>query len=548
MMNFSWSIKGYMGGALRLVAAATLLFLYFMFGIDLRAHATILFDSASVSEVSYELDAGKEAVGLTLLVDGVRLPGRWSDGKTSVSFDIIKIGSTNLGVAIAISTNVIGQALPAGRKVTPAVVSESRIILSAIDGDTRTVKDQIRGLEDIYPLLATICATLDDRASIAAMIASVRVDVRQLLDKTFEGSMVELASNCRQALKATGVHSDGFISRRDVSNRVAVSFDGLLSTDRIIFANWQGNLRGSDMSGAVVTLRGLEILEPGLSFSSLSIVERSLLWDGKIWDFRSQRTAFFGRISQYPGAATGLFDAADELTADLTVASPKPGALQTAISKSSRESLLLVEHVLVNLRLLRILALEEGPDNKIFVRSRLSETATEYWYQAAFAVDASESLEAVRSELFRRSFERSADAVSLQNALKSWGFYLGEVDGKAGPRTRAALSEFERIVSGAANGALSPREIVALKIAPTSVVQDAAVIPGSIADWLKPAALQSRVFAEKKRVASEVAGLKSQIAEVAKEITELERGFRLRILGLERELEACICQYGRACP
>jgi peptidoglycan hydrolase-like protein with peptidoglycan-binding domain len=50
----------------------------------------------------------------------------------------------------------------------------------------------------------------------------------------------------------------------------------------------------------------------------------------------------------------------------------------------------------------------------------------------------------------------------IQSALKSAGYYIGKVDGKAGPMTKKAIEEFQKANSLKADGKVGPKTWLAL--------------------------------------------------------------------------------------
>lgn len=55
------------------------------------------------------------------------------------------------------------------------------------------------------------------------------------------------------------------------------------------------------------------------------------------------------------------------------------------------------------------------------------------------------------------------DSKTIQQALKDLGFYQGEIDGKIGPKTKAAIKEFQTKSGLEADGKVGPRTWAALK-------------------------------------------------------------------------------------
>ncbi len=55
------------------------------------------------------------------------------------------------------------------------------------------------------------------------------------------------------------------------------------------------------------------------------------------------------------------------------------------------------------------------------------------------------------------STDVSADSVSIQKALKNSGLYEGAIDGKVGPRTKAAIREFQRKNNLNVDGKVGPK-------------------------------------------------------------------------------------------
>jgi peptidoglycan hydrolase-like protein with peptidoglycan-binding domain len=57
------------------------------------------------------------------------------------------------------------------------------------------------------------------------------------------------------------------------------------------------------------------------------------------------------------------------------------------------------------------------------------------------------------------------DEKGIQTALKSLGLYKGEIDGKIGPKTKAAIREFQQKNGLTADGKVGPKTWAALKAA-----------------------------------------------------------------------------------
>lgn len=534
--------------AIRTIGAGGLCALALVLTAPLAARATILFDSVSVSPTSFRLDPQRKAVGLKLVIDGLRLPRLWRDGKRTASVEIVRTGPRSTDVAIALSPDGTGLTLPADRLTTPSDGSPPRLLLTATGDGSAAMAEQMQSLQPARYLLATICTTLADRANLAAMIAAIPESERPPLDMTFQTVLEQLATNCRDTLAEAGTHSDGFISREDAFARIGTGADGLITAEAADLQSWRGNATGPDMSGSIVTFRKVAVLPGDLTLAPILFPEASLLWDGQIGDINSQRTALFGRQSQYSGTTAGLFDGADRISVDLTAATPRPAAFDTAVAGASRESLLLVEHALSNLRLLRVLALETGAPGGITRRGTLTDEGSDHWYMAAFAADITPALEAVRAELFARAFADKSKASELQTALKAWGFYSGQLDGQAGPMTRAAFAAFEGMVSGTANGTPSPREAAALRVPPSPALLIPPLRPATVGDWLTPDPPAEDATSARQQARAEADALLASIAEVEAEIAALEQKTSPRIASVERALEACFCQGGRACP
>ncbi|MFH0876795.1 MAG: peptidoglycan-binding domain-containing protein [Candidatus Omnitrophota bacterium] len=55
------------------------------------------------------------------------------------------------------------------------------------------------------------------------------------------------------------------------------------------------------------------------------------------------------------------------------------------------------------------------------------------------------------------------DAIAVQTALKNLGLYAGKIDGKIGPKTKAAVREFQRQNQLVADGKVGPKTWAVLK-------------------------------------------------------------------------------------
>ena len=134
----------------------------------------------------------------------------------------------------------------------------------------------------------------------------------------------------------------------------------------------------------------------------------------------------------------------------------------------------------------------------------------------------------------------------LQTSLKSLGLYDAEVDGKTGPMTRDAFATLERLVSGAANGAVSPVEDIALDLKTTEFSPLPRPLPASLADVLT--AKSGVAQDDSSRVTADTRILQERIAALESELAAKQARARPRIEMLEGLLEECYCQDGRACP
>lgn len=70
--------------------------------------------------------------------------------------------------------------------------------------------------------------------------------------------------------------------------------------------------------------------------------------------------------------------------------------------------------------------------------------------------------EGVTQEASKMTSEQP-DAKAIQQALKTAGFYTGAVDGNIGPKTKAAIKEFQSKNGLAADGKVGPKTWAALK-------------------------------------------------------------------------------------
>ena len=72
-----------------------------------------------------------------------------------------------------------------------------------------------------------------------------------------------------------------------------------------------------------------------------------------------------------------------------------------------------------------------------------------------------------------------ANITQVQQALNDKGFDAGPVDGKAGPKTKAALKQFQQSQGISASGQLDGKTIVALGVGSTSSTQSSSDTQGS---------------------------------------------------------------------
>jgi peptidoglycan hydrolase-like protein with peptidoglycan-binding domain len=102
----------------------------------------------------------------------------------------------------------------------------------------------------------------------------------------------------------------------------------------------------------------------------------------------------------------------------------------------------------------RVSALEERQDA---IESRARSVSTEMTY-----VSAVERPAPVRAAASARSSSASMTKKELQTALKNAGYYDGAIDGKIGPRSRKAITDFQAANKLKVDGVVGPQTRAAL--------------------------------------------------------------------------------------
>jgi hypothetical protein len=517
----------------------------------LQAKAAMLFDDVRVTSTRFDMPDGSLVTGIELSLTGLRLPGDpAAPARTlrTLAFEVVKTGTNAEDVAIALSASGTGMS-----QLTNSANSEaSRLLITAKDATDGGLATKIKKLHPQgRAVLATICTTMADPANVSAVLDQLAQADRPAPQGLFQSAVLSLATKCRFDLAKAGVISGGFISRDKLPARLLHSADGALSAESIAINNWMGNPTDRRMTGSIVTLRAVEVTELDLRKAPKTFAATSLLWDGHIDVPSRRRIALFGRVSQYPGAESGLFDAADDLSINLYPTTQPTKGLDKAIAESSRESLVLVQHVLSNLPLLQAAALETTSLTDIDITGALPVEAAAYWSVVRFGDDASAVLDMVEADLFRRAYPDEKSVLALQESLTKWRLYDGAVDGKTGPNTRSAFAAFERMVSGAANGTPSDVEIAALPLWSDSPPQIPPALTGSLADALTPETSDvgtAEAMASLRDLEIEANAIQSEIAALEAEIAEVETEKTSKINNLEILLTDCYCQGGRLCP
>lgn len=515
------------------------------------AKAAMLFDDVSVTSTRFALAEGSMATGIKLTLNGLHLPGEPSAPARSLAFEVVKIGTDAENVAIALTAET-GIALDAAQLADLPKSEATRQLVTLKQVTAGTLSATIQRLDPPgRAVLATICASMADPTTVAAALGHLAQTDQPSPKDLFQTAVQSLATGCRASLAKAGITSGGFIRRDRLPARLLNSADGLLSAGSVTIDNWMGNASDARMTGSILTLREVDVIGPDLQNAPKKRAATSLLWDGQIDVATQRRIALYGRVSQYPGAVSGLFDAADDLTIDIKPKAPVPDGLDAAIADSSRESLVLVEHVLSNLPLIEAAALEARSPSKIDISGALPAEAAAYASVASFGDDVSAVLDKVRAALFKRAYPDEKAVLALQDKLTKWQLYDGAVDGKTGPKTRAAFAAFERIVSGSANGTPSDMESAALPLWSAGPPPAPPPLAGSLADALMPEEARSvpaEVAAKLQTLEDEAATIRSDLASAEADLAAIEADSSPRIRALETLLADCYCQGGRLCP
>lgn len=520
-----------------------------------EAKAAMLFDDASVSStrfaIRFAMAEGRVVSGIKLSLSGLRLPGDPYASARSLAFEVVKL-STNANVAFALSASETGLTFNAGQLAALPDGETPRALFTTKDMTDGNLAAKVQALDPQgRAVLATICTTMADPANISAALAQLPQADRPAPESLFQLAVLSLATECRSALAKAGTTSGGFIQRAKLPARLLNSADGLLSAESITIQNRTDNFVEPSRTGGSVSLYAVQVLGVDLRTTPKTFTATRFLWDGDIKDPAQRRISFYGRVSQFPGAISGMFDAADDMMIDISPKVSPPIGLDAAIADSSRESLILVEHVLSNLPFMQAAALETNSPAEIDIAGTLPAKAAAYASVATFGDDASAVLDMVEAELFRRAYPDEKSVLALQESLTKWRLYDGAVDGKTGPNTRSAFAAFERMVSGAANGTPSDVEIAALPLWSDSPPQIPPALTGSLADALTPETSDvgtAEAMASLRDLEIEANAIQSEIAALEAEIAEVETEKTSKINTLEILLTDCYCQGGRLCP
>lgn len=513
-----------------------------------RAEAAMLIDDVAVSPSKFSLRENATAKGLTVSVSGVRMPFNPANPLRSVAFEIVQINNDPVNVAIAFTEAETGVFLKETALTSLPGNQTPRMLLGTSDVKNGSLATKLQTLnEPGRAVVATICSSLMDPIDYTTVAAAIPESERPQAGPAFAKALQSLAGECRSALAQMGTVSAGFVARSKISDRLLKGADGLVSAKVIGLDNWVGN--GSDqlMSGTIASLQMVEVLTES---EPIRLTQTGLLWDGHLASADQRRLALYGRVSQYRGAPRGLLDSADNLAVDLKPRAPLPRGFDAVIEASSRESLLLVEHMLSNLPVLRAASTEAISATGLVVRHRFSPHAAVYWSAAVFGDDVSGASAAVSSELFRRAFPDQDKVSKLQTSLKNWGFYEGDVDGQAGPMTVNAFRAFERMVSGASNGFPSDIEARVLAMTPTQDIRLHAAQAGSLAKMLVPEMALDATAEQQEalsKLEAESQALEAEIAALEVELEGIDAGTADRIRMRDALLADCYCQGGRLC-
>jgi hypothetical protein len=519
-----------------------------------QARAAMLFDGASVTSTRFALAEGSIATGIKLTLNGLHLPGEPYAQSRSLAFEVFKIGMDAENVAIAVSGSDRGLPLHAAQLVTFPDGEAPRFLITSKDATGGSLAAKVQALDPQgQAVLATICVSLTDPTTVAAALGHLAKTDRPAPEGLFQTAVLSLAAECRSALAKTGTTSGGFINRDKLPTRLLNSADGLLSAESIAFENYNymAETSGNRYSGSMPTFRVVEVIGPNSRLPPKTFAVTSLPWAGNLYEPFERRIGLYGRVAQYPNAVSGLFDASDDLAIDLWYNEQPPQELDAAIADSSRESLILVDHVLSNLPVLRATALETSTAAGISIDSVLSSEAAAYWSIATFGDDVSAVLDKVHEELFRRSYPDENAVRALQESLTKWQLYDGAVDGKTGPKTRSAFADFERMVSGAANGTPSELELAALPLWSEGPPPAPPALAGSLADALtqdQPADGTAGAAVKLRDMEREADGILSEIADLEAELAAVDSETTAKIHAVETLLSDCYCQGGRLCP
>lgn len=516
-----------------------------------EAKAAMLFDDASVSSTRFAMAGGRVVSGMKVSLSGLRLPGASSAPARSLAFEVVKL-STNAEVAFALSASETGLTFNAGQLAPLPDGETPRSLFTTKDVTDGSLAAKVQALDPHgRAVLATICTTMADPATISAALAHLSQVDRPAPESLFQLAVVSLATECRSELAKAGTISGGFIQRAKLPTRLLNSADGLLSAESVTIDNWMGNPTDARMTGSIFTLHEVEVIGLDMQKAPKSFAATSLLWDGHLDVPSRRRIALYGRVSQYSGTSSGLFDSEDDLSINLYPKTEPTKGLDAAVAESSRESLVLVEHIFSNLPLLQAAALETTSLSGISITSALPAEAAAYWSAVRFGDDASAVLDMVQAELFRRAYPDEKAVLALQDSLTKWRLYDGAVDGKTGPKTRSAFAAFERMVSGSANGAPSELEIAALPLWSDGPPPTPPALTGSLADALtsdQPADGTVGAAVKLRDLEREAEGILSEIAGLEAELATVDSESSAKIRAVETKLADCYCQGGRLCP
>lgn len=529
---------------------------FFLTATSAKTNSATLFDDAAVSFSRFKIaESGFSESTILVTIGGVRI-GPVPGELRTIDFEIVPPTTGHQTVALAFTE--AGTGISVDNKYLPTVPGGGirRMLLTTNDAKSGELSPKILSLDSkSKSIVAPVCTTLADPANVEAITLKHPDHQWSVPNDTLRSLIVSLATECQNIFKKAGVFSDGFVSRARLSKRLRESADGLVTSRIMEIDNWVGttsvgNSAPNGLSGAIVVFRGVEISGSKIPDEGVKFGARSILWDGKLSNGSMRRIALYGRVSQYPGAPSGLLDGADQIAIDLTPGKSYPYSLVETVSQSSFAGLLLLEHALSNLRVMRAASIEGNAAEALLIKRRFSDNSAAYWSAAATSDDVSDALEVVWKNIFQRSFQSEEQVRDLQSKLKNWGLYLEEIDGKVGAATITAFKLFEVMISGASNGALSAMERVALSTTPDSSALISAVRVGSLGDYFMLDNLVENASGHNfnlLNLENHVAALQDEIFGLEAKVNDAEAKKEDAKLALSSIRFDCRCEGGRLC-